>query len=66
MKIELHQSILTLIVENSKISFAGHESKKGIGLNNLRKRLQLLYPSGHLLEFADQQDMFMAKLVIDL
>jgi two-component system, LytTR family, sensor kinase len=64
--IGLHQSTLTVLVENAKPPVAVSKSKGGIGLGNLRKRLELLYPSRHRLELEDKKDTFLAKLVVDL
>lgn len=38
----------------------------GIGLANLKRRLELLYPSSHLLEISEQDGQFTAKLQLDL
>ncbi len=57
---------LTVLVENTKLSSATAPVKGGIGLNNLRKRLELLYPGRHHLELTDQTNTFKARLVIEL
>jgi two-component system, LytTR family, sensor kinase len=66
VNIGLHQSTLTVVVENANPPAAVHKSKGGIGLSNLRKRLELLYPSRHCLELEDKKDSFLARLVIEL
>jgi LytS/YehU family sensor histidine kinase len=66
VNIELNQSTLKLVVENAKQPFLVSKSKGGIGLGNLRKRLELLYPSRHQLEFEDKKDTFLVRLVIEL
>jgi LytS/YehU family sensor histidine kinase len=38
----------------------------GIGINNVEKRLNLLYPDKHLLRFAEEGDLFSLDLKIDL
>ena len=38
----------------------------GIGLENVIKRLQLLYPESHYLEISDAENIFSVKLKIDL
>ena len=40
-------------------------SGKGIGLDNLRRRLTLLYPDKHTLEIKDEPDRFIVKLIIE-
>ncbi len=66
MNIGLHQSTLTVIVENAKAPEFSSKNKGGIGLGNLRKRLELLYPLRHRLELEDKKDSFLARLVIEL
>ncbi|WNJ20438.1 histidine kinase [Pontibacter sp. G13] len=39
---------------------------KGIGMQNVRKRLQLLYPNAHELEIRDQDSRFEVRLAITL
>jgi LytS/YehU family sensor histidine kinase len=41
-------------------------SKEGIGLANVRKRLNLLYPSKHELIISDKGDVFEVKLFLEL
>jgi len=41
-------------------------SGSGIGLENLRKRLNLIYPNRHILRTERQGDTFMSQLIIDL
>jgi two-component system, LytTR family, sensor kinase len=64
--INLHQSTLTVVVENAKPLKSSSKNKGGIGLDNLRKRLDLLYPLRHRLELEDKKDSFLARLVIEL
>ena len=43
------------------------ESKrKGMGLNNVKRRLKLLYPSAHKLEIDDKEYEYRVNLAIDL
>jgi two-component system LytT family sensor kinase len=42
------------------------EKKEGIGLANVRKRLNLLYPSKHELIISDTGDVFEVKLILQL
>jgi sensor histidine kinase YesM len=41
-------------------------SEKGIGIQNVKKRLQFLYPDKHELKLADEGDFFVASLTIKL
>ncbi len=64
--IDINQTTLTVKVDNIKTKIDGDKNKGGIGLDNLRKRLSLIYPSRHQLTLEKRPDSFMAKLVIDL
>ena len=66
MEISLNKTTLTVIVENSKSVSTIPGGKGGIGLDNLRKRLNLLYPGKHQLTLEDKRNVFLAKLVIEL
>lgn len=61
------QHVLSLVVENSLLSSSvSVDSNKGIGLDNLQKRLQLIYPNRHRFESGREGDVFRVKLVIQL
>jgi hypothetical protein len=66
VSIGLKDSTLTVGVENAKPPAVAGKSKGGIGLANLRKRLELLYPSRHQLKLEDTDDTFIVTLVIEL
>jgi LytS/YehU family sensor histidine kinase len=55
------------VVENSKDA-AEHTTEKqgGIGLQNVKKRLALLYPGRHDLRISDSEDIFKAELSIKI
>lgn len=54
-------------VSNSKPENTGGSYKPGqIGLNNLKKRLEICYPDACQLKLFDEQDMFLAVLEIGL
>jgi len=64
--IRLKDSALTINVENTKPALAAAQPKGGIGLVNLRKRLELLYPGKYDLQLQDQVTTFKARLRIEL
>ena len=54
-------------VENSIPTVAIHKDQTGgIGLNNVQKRLEILYPDKHLLELEEKEDTYKIKLQIDV
>ena len=68
--LELKQETLTLKVENSKSKNGGSEDrfeyKEGIGLNNVKRRLELLYGENHELDLHDESDSFLVILKIKI
>ncbi len=60
---------MTLKVENSKGSGNGKDEqnyKAGIGLNNVRRRLELLYEDAHELKILDTEDSYLVVLKLKL
>lgn len=58
---------LSFEVENSKSAQSvAHREHSGIGLDNVRKRLDILYPSRHVLEVYDAETVFRIILQITL
>lgn len=63
----LQNCILSLCVKNSFAKQGSSKDKSsGIGLNNLRSRLNLLYPQRHMLTIEEHPDIFNANLTIKL
>ncbi|MBO9732840.1 MAG: histidine kinase [Chitinophaga sp.] len=64
---------ITLIGDAQQLIFRVHnyisgqqrDKTGGIGLDNVRKRLQLIYPGKHTLEVMDQKDEYYSNLVIN-
>ncbi|KAB1232508.1 histidine kinase [Chryseobacterium viscerum] len=61
--IQLRNKILTYFIENSKEG-TPHEHSTKIGLKNIRRQLELLYPL-HTLAVEDYNDHYTVKLTID-
>ena len=56
---------LFFMLSNSKPSlFQTNKQNKGIGLINVKKRLQLLYPGKHQLDVSETEDMFTVNMQI--
>ncbi len=59
----LNTSILNSIDEHSKIL---NENAKGIGLTNLNRRLELLYPGKYQLTKREEKDFYEINLTLDI
>jgi two-component system LytT family sensor kinase len=57
---------LEVRIVNNKLSSRQPDQSGGIGLLNLRKRLELLYPDRHELKITDMPDRYHVLLKIDL
>lgn len=68
IKIEISARILNFEIENSKGEPAQTvDSKyKGIGIENVKKRLELIYPGKHNLKISDNESIFKVLLQVEL
>lgn len=68
IKIELADNgTLNFICENSYQSNANKDSlSKGIGLQNVKKRLELIYPGAYNLQIEDLSDWYSVRLTLSL
>ena len=59
---------LAFTVENtvSKNAVQAMQNESGIGLNNIRRRLELLYPGKHRLNITNNGECFKTRLEIEL
>ncbi|HHP7242551.1 MAG TPA: sensor histidine kinase [Cyclobacteriaceae bacterium] len=57
---------LSFYCENNYKPISRPEDQKGIGLENVKKRLQLLYPDAHKLEITESENQFKVHLSMDL
>lgn len=62
----VQQKDIIFIVRNNKGFSDQHEGQNdsGVGLKNIKNRLELLYPGNHELEILDKQDSFQVQLTI--
>ena len=68
IRIEVSGSILNFEIENSKgkTSEVTDSKYKGIGIENVKKRLELIYPNSHLLKISDNKNTFKVLLQVQL
>lgn len=66
VNVEIKENTLTFAIQNPVGNISGNtlEVPGGIGLPNVQKRLQLLYPGRHTLEINSQDEKFMVNLQI--
>jgi LytS/YehU family sensor histidine kinase len=57
---------LHFCVTNSKPPTVTDSKRKGMGLDNVKRRLNLLYPDAHKLEIDDKENEYRVNLAIDL
>lgn len=66
IKINLTRSVLVVNVENSIPDENLKVSSTGIGLMNVRQRLELLYPNAYTLDITSSEDRYATLLVLKL
>lgn len=67
LRMEWKRGNIIFDLRNSKPSdLIRNPAKQGIGLENLRRRLALLYPDKHTLEIKDEPKQFIVKLIIGI
>lgn len=67
LDLKIQKDSIQFKLVNSRASPAGkNTSQGGIGLQNVRKRLELLYPAQHELVITEEEDLFIVNLKIQL
>jgi len=66
--IQVQQNQLNFILENNPgvVDEVETISKKGVGLENLKRQLELLYPDNHKLSIEKKDDCFVVQLQLNL
>lgn len=67
LAIDIEGNTLKMTLINAKVPIK-EENKpvSGIGISNVRKRLELLYPGKHELAIREEEDVFIVKLAVEL
>ena len=68
LQLHINKDQLTLNISNSKADnlYSSNDVPGKIGVENVRKRLELLYPGKHELVFFDEEDCFITVLNLSL
>jgi two-component system, LytTR family, sensor kinase len=68
LKVIVKDNLLKFSISNSNTGDPGKSEgyKEGIGLKNVKRRLELLYPRKHSLEIIQKQDIFDVNLTLEL
>ena len=64
--VSIKNAQLNLIIDNSKPANTIVSERKGLGLENVKRRLKLLYPNSHELKIDDKANSYHVNLAIDL
>jgi LytS/YehU family sensor histidine kinase len=67
LKIDLQQLTLSLkLMNGKKISWDTHDNRQGTGIENVRRRLNLLYKNRHRLQIDEDEEVFVVNLTLEL
>jgi two-component system LytT family sensor kinase len=66
ISVAIKNTTLHFRVDNSKPPMVSASKRSGLGLENVRRRLSLLYPNSHVLEIDDTKKVYHVNLSIDL
>ncbi|MBW6536098.1 MAG: histidine kinase [Mariniphaga sp.] len=68
LKISIVETNLFFKIENSKNPATNKEAEhnKGVGLKNVRKRLDLIYPGKYMLNIDEKEELFSVNLTLQL
>jgi hypothetical protein len=64
INLKVDENELNFTIENSAKN--NENSKKGIGLKNIKKRLEMLHPKKHFLEILQEETLFKVNLKIPI
>ena len=64
ISVDIQPTVTVIKVENNKAALNGVARKPGIGIQNVRRRLDLLYPGLHELKIINGEETFLVILTI--
>ena len=64
LKVDLHQITFEISNPVQKTGGLPADTAKGIGLHNIRRRLELLYPGRYILDIKEENELFNVNLII--
>lgn len=68
IKIQVQDNRLHMLIENNKgiVDDIAQAFRPGLGLENVKRRLALLYPAKHILKINDGEEKYMVELTLEL
>jgi LytS/YehU family sensor histidine kinase len=66
LQIHLKEDTMEMRLMNGKAKQQKQEHNFGIGIQNVRKRLELIYPGKHVLKIMDEEEVFVVTLSLQL
>ena len=64
IKIKVKNDQLMFLIENSKAQLSAEHSENGIGLENIKRRLDLLYENNYQLDIETRPDHYYVRLML--
>ena len=66
IQFHIEQNKIVFLITNNKIDIVTNDKHSGIGLNNVKRRLFLLYENSHELLINEDQNTFNARLILNI
>ena len=67
LTVEIKDTVLVMKLMNGKAPLKGNgQNKTGIGINNVKQRLELLYKNKHELQIREEDEVFVVDLEVEL
>ncbi|NII24441.1 histidine kinase [Pseudoflavitalea sp. X16] len=66
LQVQLKEDTMEVRLMNGKAKEKKPTNSFGIGIQNVRKRLDLLYPEKHVLKIMDEEEVFVVQLTLQL